>query len=267
MMLEDDFSDVIRKALKGLALSPGEASSRSGIPLAELHPLIRGRFSGDHVRDLAPVLGLNAQALATLSHYAPAPLDLVGIERFDLPFHDARVNAWLLRKDSVNILFDTGLTFDSCAAALDKLGVDVLDAVLISHSHPDHIGGLDGLRPRIKAIYAPAFDRVEGANPTRPGDCFNIGPITITAMDLAGHCDGALGYLIEGFDRPVCMVGDALFAGSIGGCSGPESYQVALQNLRREVMGLPDNAVLLPGHGPATTVGEEKMANPFVAAP
>jgi glyoxylase-like metal-dependent hydrolase (beta-lactamase superfamily II) len=62
----------------------------------------------------------------------------------------------------------------------------------------------------------------------------------------------------------VLVTGDALFAGSIGGCATPAIYQHALRQLREILAPLPDPTVLLPGHGPATTLGEERSANPFL---
>lgn len=87
----------------------------------------------------------------------------------------------------------------------------------------------------------------------------------IRVIALPGHCVGAVGYVVERIEPPVCVTGDALFAGSIGGCAPGEPYRQALDSLRKEVMTLPDETLLLPGHGPATTVGSERTANPFLA--
>ena len=70
-------------------------------------------------------------------------------------------------------------------------------------------------------------------------------------------------YVIEGLKRPVAIVGDSLFAGSMGG--GSVSYEDALQNNLKKILTLPDETMLCPGHGPMTTVGEEKVHNPFFA--
>ncbi len=74
----------------------------------------------------------------------------------------------------------------------------------------------------------------------------------------------ALGYHVDGFPIPVLVTGDALFAGSIGGCPTPARYQLALSRLREVLAPLPDETLLLPGHGLATTLGEERVANPFL---
>jgi glyoxylase-like metal-dependent hydrolase (beta-lactamase superfamily II) len=67
--------------------------------------------------------------------------------------------------------------------------------------------------------------------------------------------------VVEGLARPLAIVGDALFAGSMGGAK--VSYADALATNRREIFSLPDATVLAPGHGPLTSVGEEKIHNPF----
>ena len=67
--------------------------------------------------------------------------------------------------------------------------------------------------------------------------------------------------VINGLDSPVAIVGDAIFAGSMGG--GIVSYSDALRTNREKIMTLPDETILCPGHGPMTTVMEEKKHNPF----
>jgi glyoxylase-like metal-dependent hydrolase (beta-lactamase superfamily II) len=69
--------------------------------------------------------------------------------------------------------------------------------------------------------------------------------------------------VVKGLAQPVAVVGDAVFAGSMGG--GGVSYADALRTNREEIMTLPDNTIVAPGHGPLTTVGEEKKNNPFFA--
>jgi len=249
--MEDDFTYVIRKALRGLTLAPGEAAARAGLKESDVMGLIRGKFSEAAARKLASVLSLAPEALARLPHYEPQPLDLASVTRLDMPIEDGQVNAWLVRVGSLTLLFDTGYSDESIACALDASNVLSITAVFVTHDHHDHVGGLEEVK-RGGAVN----------HEIHAGDSVTIGPLTIHALDLPGHCHGALGFRIDGLERPVCVVGDALFAGSIGGCP-PETYQAALEHLRSGVLSLPDKTVLLPGHGPATTVGEEKRSNPF----
>jgi glyoxylase-like metal-dependent hydrolase (beta-lactamase superfamily II) len=70
-------------------------------------------------------------------------------------------------------------------------------------------------------------------------------------------------YVVTGLAHPIAIVGDSLFAGSMGG--GNVSYRDALRNNLEKILRLPDETIICPGHGPMTTVGEEKQHNPFFA--
>ena len=65
-------------------------------------------------------------------------------------------------------------------------------------------------------------------------------------------------YFVDGFERPLLVLGDAVFAGSMGKCASPALYRQALDRLHDVLDPLPDDVVLLPGHGPATTLGQER---------
>ncbi|MDD4932907.1 MAG: MBL fold metallo-hydrolase, partial [Methylacidiphilaceae bacterium] len=79
-----------------------------------------------------------------------------------------------------------------------------------------------------------------------------------------GHSAGGITYLVAGGARPLAIVGDSLFAGSMGG--GNVSYADALRNNREKILTLPGQTVICPGHGPLTTVEEEREHNPFFAS-
>lgn len=260
-MLEDDFTYVIRKAFKGLNLAPGEAASRAGLPENAVLSFSRGIFSADTARRLAPVLGLNPDALANHDRYHPKPLAQPFIHRLDLPFGKERVNAWLVWTHDTAILFDTGYEPTSCTVALDALGAPPLDRVFVTHAHVDHIGGIPSFMMRGNILHGASIDN---ALPMKPGDSIRCGSLTVRACDLSGHANPALGFHIDGLAVPVLVTGDALFAGSIGGCATPALYQHALSRLKQVLTPLPDSTVLLPGHGPATTLDEERASNPFL---
>lgn len=260
-MLEDDFTYVLRKALKGLALSPSEAAHRAQLPETEVLAFSRGHFSESTASRLAPVLGLQADAFSRHPDFNPQPVTDPSIVRLELPFGDDHVNAWLIRHSETSILFDTGDDETSCPQALAKLGISSLAALFITHHHPDHIAGISALAGVANSVHGPAG--ISGADAMAPGTSIRIGPLIVTSLDLSGHATPSNGYLVTGLAQPVLVSGDALFAGSIGGCPNPAAYQHALKRLRAELSTLSPDTVILPGHGPATTLAEEWEHNPF----
>ena len=76
-----------------------------------------------------------------------------------------------------------------------------------------------------------------------------------------GHSEGGLSYIVHGLNRPIVLVGDAIFSLSMGGAKF--DYKLALKNNREQLLSLPSETVLCPGHGPMTSVAEECAHNPF----
>lgn len=261
IMLEDDFTYVLRKALAGHELSPAEAARRAGIPESDVLSTLDGIFSADTARRLAPALGLKAEAFAAHPHYQPEPMELSGVERLDLPFGGERVNAWLVRADDTIVLFDAGFHSEDLTKAVHSACGRLPDRVFITHGHPDHIGAVETfLAARIPVHSAGLPSTIA----MKPGDTVLCGPLCIRACDLSGHASPALGFDVDGLEEQTLVTGDALFAGSMGGCKSAASYRHALERLRDVLGSLPEVTVLLPGHGPATTLGEERLANPFL---
>ena len=260
-MLEDDFTYVLRKALMGHALAPADAARLAGLPESGVLAFLRGTFSADTARGIAPVLGLNPDAFAGHAAYQPRPLADSGIMRLDLPFVGEQVNAWLVREGDSIVLFDAGYETAGLMSGIEAWCGRLPDRAFITHSHHDHIGALPRLLEAGLPVHAAG---ISGTIPMKPGDTIFCGPLAIRACDLSGHASPALGFHVEGLSEPVLVTGDALFAGSMGGCGSPEIYRHALGRLREVLGPLPDATVLLPGHGPATTLGEERVSNPFL---
>ena len=260
--LEDDFTHVIQKAFRGMNIPPSEAALRAGISKNDILSFTRGTFSATTARRLAPILGLNAEALASYQSYRPKRVELKEINRLDLPFGSNRVNAWLISTSDTAILFDTGYDMTSCSIAVDSFGGPKIDRVFLTHNHHDHIGGISSFTVRGNILHSANIDQTL---PMVLGESMTFGLLTVRACDLSGHAIPALGFHVGGLTLPVLVTGDALFAGSIGGCATPTSYQHALKRLQDVLAPLPDSTILLPGHGPATTLGEERMSNPFLS--
>jgi glyoxylase-like metal-dependent hydrolase (beta-lactamase superfamily II) len=134
--------------------------------------------------------------------------------------------------------------------------------VLLTHTHGDHIYDLDRLKEKTGA---PAFvgerEPIDGAEPFVHGRTWSVGSLKIDTRLTWGHSKGGITYIVTGLAQPVAVVGDAVFAGSMGG--GGVSYADALSTNGKEILSLPGNTIICPGHGPLTTVGEEKKHNPF----
>jgi len=97
----------------------------------------------------------------------------------------------------------------------------------------------------------------------RRNDCIHLGSLRITNRPTPGHADDGVTYIIGNWpeDGPhVAVVGDALFAGSAGGA---DDWAVASKAIREQIFSLPVDSLLCPGHGPLTTVADEKANNPF----
>lgn len=252
MSLEDDFTDVIAKAMRGLGSDVHALSEASGITAAEIECLLGGGMDEAAARAICPVLGLDAAALVALPGYLPQPVTIPGVRRIELPFGTWIVNAWEVEHDGVRLLFDAGTGERDI---LGKVSPQGLDALLITHSHPDHIGGVEAL--------AAAGVRVISETAALPAGKFTFGSLELEAIDLCGHCTPATGYFINGLGRQLFIPGDAIFAGSMGACKTREAHDLAGRSLRAAFAKAKPGSVILPGHGPATTLAEELASNPF----
>lgn len=258
-MLEDDYLDVLGKAMRGRGVDGSAVQASAHASDAQWRDFMGGVFSVDLARACACELGLGEDALACHPSYHPQPLAMDGIRQLALPFGPYEVNAWWLTAGDTCVLFDAGCRAADLAAVLPGKP----DAALITHGHHDHVGGVDRLIRMAVPVYA-ASD-VVGALETSAGQSLACGGFDLEVLDVSGHFTPSLAYLVHGLEREVLVIGDALFAGSMGKTATPKLYQQALSNLHVVLDGRPDELVILPGHGPATTLGEERRSNPFLA--
>ncbi len=253
MSLEDDFTDVIAKVMRRLGTSVTALSEVSGILVGEIEVFLGGGMNESVARAISPALGLDANALIALPGYLPKPVEIPGVRRIELPFGKWIVNAWEVDHDNIRLLFDAGLGERDI---LGKVSTQGLDALLITHAHPDHIGGV--------AALAAAGIKVISETKALATGRFSFGSLELEAVDLSGHCTPATGYFINGLSRQIFVAGDAIFAGSMGACKTREAYELAGSNLRTAFAKAEPACIILPGHGPATTIAEELASNPFL---
>ncbi len=264
--IEDFFEDVLGKAQSGLDLSDSELASQAGVTIEKLKQAARGDFDEATVRALAPALNLDADSLVTLGKKAwrPEPVDLQGLAVFNTPWGNMRVNAFLTWIPGAGeaAIFDSGADASDIIAKVDELGLKV-GAILLTHTHGDHIADLDRLRVSVgnPPVYVNRLERLSGAGLIEEGYEISIGKLRINSLLTNGHSPGGTSFVVSGLSRPVVVVGDSMFAGSMGGA--PSAYAEALDNNRRKILTLPDETIICPGHGPLSTVAEEKANNPF----
>jgi hydroxyacylglutathione hydrolase len=264
--LEDTFADILSKARRGLGLEVEDAAAKAGISTMVANGVLGGNFDEPGARALAGVFGLAPDRIAALGRgeYAPEEIPLLdGLSQFNTPFDDMTVNSYLVWDPATKeaAAFDTGADATGMLEAIREHGLTVR-LILLTHSHGDHILELDRLVEKTGAkAHIGEKEPVEGAEPFAPGKTFSVGGLTIETRSTWGHSPGGITYIVRGLSRTVAIVGDAIFAGSMGG--GNVSYQDALQTNRDNILSLPDETVICPGHGPLTTVGEQKRVNPF----
>ena len=247
----DTSTDVIRKALRGHDLAPATAATLAGLPPGSLEKWLSGQSAAPLSPELASLLGLDPEAFAGFDQpFQPPPLP-AGIRQLEMPFGDESVNAWWIGQKDHGLLIDTGTSPE----ALDEvLGGFRPECVLITHPHPDHIGSLGLFRDS-------AIPILDGSS--MPADGLPFAGGRILAEPLPGHHPGAWGYRFEGDAASWVATGDALFAGSMGGCPDAHAFRTACASLFRFLKKAPADSLVLPGHGPPTRVGIELTRNPF----
>lgn len=270
--LEDSWVDVLRKARKGLSLAPGELERRSGLSCAEIASLEAGNLKHETLGKLAITLGLDPIRLLALarSEYHPGKLKLpLGMLMFSTPWHEYEVNSFLVW-DSQTESPSPAAAFDTGADASDMIGFLrvhhlALTQVFLTHGHGDHVFDLERLLEKSHAHAwigtGEEFPAVKSLKTFEAGREFFVGSLRIETRSTWGHTAGGITYVIHGLARPVAIVGDSLFAGSMGGPI--VSYKACLENNRREILSLPADTLICPGHGPLTTVALERKNNPF----
>ena len=268
--IEDFFEDIIAKSMRGRHISISELVEATGGDADILDRLVHGEFCDEPaLLKVAEALQLDPQALTMSASkvWSPRSVAIEGLAQFNTPYRDMRVNAFLLwdPKTKEGAAFDTGTDSSLLTDEATKREVSV-DQIFLTHTHNDHIADLDRLKSfcgEAKA-WANEAEPWPGTNSFSEGTTFSIGPLTVSTFSTSGHSPGGTTYFVEGLERPVAVVGDAMFAGSMGG--GIVSFKDAWQNNREKILTLPDDTILCPGHGPMTSVGEEKRNNPFFAS-
>ena len=278
MPLEDEFCDILKKARTGQGISVADVSAKSGVSIGNISALERGEPVRDRaaVQALAKVLGLRAEPLAriALGQWEPmAQNQPEWIQAVHGSIGGYGVHGYIVHDHGEAVVIDTAYNAPAMIEALDTRKLRLV-GICLTHGHADHAEGIDRLlehrevpvylgsgdiellawRPRADLLAAPA-----------DGHTIRVGHRTIYCLTTPGHTPGGICYRADDPSQPVCFVGDTLFAGSIGRSNPSSLYVTHLNSVSQRVLALGPDYRLFPGHGPATTVAEERNHNPFAA--
>jgi glyoxylase-like metal-dependent hydrolase (beta-lactamase superfamily II) len=271
MNLEDHLGDILRKGRTAANVSAEAAAKALGLNPSELTALEETGKSAKplNFHSIASLTGLNAAKLEKIAKgWLPAPSDISLWREFRVitTTKGYAVNCYLIW-DEVSreaALFDTGWDAAPIFQLIDENSLN-LKHLFLTHLDEDHVGAMEVVRERYPKLFLHTNSQtVPPQHRNRANDCLHLGSLRITNRETPGHAEEGVTFIIGNWpeDAPhVAIVGDAIFAGSIG--RGKQSWDLAKQKVREQILTLPADTLLCPGHGPLTTVAQEKECNPF----
>ena len=203
------------------------------------------------------------------------------MERLTIQVGSFEVNCSILSENGKAWIVDPGQEADRIVALLEKKGLEPA-AILLTHAHFDHIGGVPGLLARYLdlPVYVHEKDAVMFGHPMNQlppdyppvgkpkgltssiGSIDSIKSIGVEIIETPGHTPGGVCYHFPA--AKLLLSGDTLFAGSVGRTDLPGGDMATLMDSIRKLTSVPDDTLVIPGHGPHTTIAAEKAGNPFL---
>ena len=198
------------------------------------------------------------------------------------PFQE---NCYIVGDESTGVgaLFDPGDEAARIALAVEQTNLEI-GQIVITHAHIDHVGAVAPLvdeyacpvlmhaeaEPMLRQLPSQAlmmglrFGKVPAVDGyIEDEEVVMVGGLAFRALYTPGHAPGHLAFYRE--EEGLVISGDALFAGSVGRVDLPGgSMEVLMRSINERLLTLPDETVVLSGHGPETTIGEERRHNPFL---
>lgn len=272
MNLEDHLGDIIRKARKAASVTPEAAAHAAGISTAELAAIEESGQPGQPLNyaALAQALQLNAAKLERVARgWLPSLKDTSQwreLRQIATTQGGNTVNCYLVW-DEVSreaALFDTGWSAEPIFKIIDEEQLQ-LKHLFLTHSHEDHIAALGPIRERFPKLFIHTDTKgAPVAHKNRRNDCVHLGSLRITNRETPGHAEDGVIYTVGNWpeDAPhAAIIGDTIFAGSMA--TGFVSWAMLRERVQSQIFSLPADTLLCPGHGPLTTVAEERENNPF----
>ena len=173
------------------------------------------------------------------------------------------INGYLLidRATLSSAFIDPGGYDDLIGAYIDNNKIQ-LHHIFFTHGHWDHTDGLDAFRKRYSAKRYAGVGEVRSANTALSGgEIINVGKLQVQALSTPGHTPGGISYYCA--DANCVFTGDALFCGSVGGTVSQQNAKQQLDAVAESIFTLPPTTLVMPAHGPMSTVQTEKYCNPF----
>lgn len=273
LALEDELGDVIDKAMRRAGLTDEALAEAAAVSLTKILDAIdyRSDLTCEELGRIAAVLKLNDVGLCALG-MGKYPQPQIGALPFcvwplRMPHGIGVANAYLVGECGTSraVLFDTGAGIDALQAVWPGT-VKQLDAVYLSHVEAEHAGGLCEVVARFggACAYIPRGAAAPCGHPIGEGETRIFGNLEVTAYSTPGHAAAHNCYLVRApaarGGHGLLISGDLVFAGSVG-CAFYSTDQLQA-NLRR-MLALPPATVIAPGHGPMTTIENERKYNPF----
>lgn len=271
--LEDELGDVLEKAARHAGRSIEEVAAAAEIEFGRIQDALdyRPDLTSVELARLARVLDLNEVGLCALAQNAYPRPRMGGLPfclfPLTMPFGVGVVNAYLVSPgDDSAILFDAGASPEELRRVWPAR-IRRLHAVFITHYEAEHIGGLEAALADfgLEHFHGPPTGRWPRCRGLCEGQTVEAGGFSVEALHTPGHAPEHNCYRVGCIERPgrreLLVSGDLVFAGSLGG--GYYCCQRQLANARRVLESTGPEVLIAPGHGPLSTVGNERKYNPF----
>jgi hydroxyacylglutathione hydrolase len=269
---EDNFADIVRKASTGLKIANTALAAEAKVAPGRLDALLaeRANPTEDEAHSIARVLNLDPQKLADIGcrDWSPRSVELNGELQHQINAPFPSNGYFLISKETKTAAFvDPGGNAEHILRVLERANVP-LEYILLTHKHHDHVDAVPELRdafPSARVVISridalEIGDNARGALDAVDGGTIPFGKGEIRVIHTPGHTDGGVCFLY----RDMLFTGDTLFAGSVGKLYGPRlGYEDLLNSVATRIFSLPAATVVLPGHGPPSTVEQEREHNPF----